>query len=85
LGIRTALGLKADADDAAIVAAVEALKTTASAHAAIARAAGLKDDAKPDAIEAAVKTLASQGDGKTIAAPRRTDPAIRSDTGDPIP
>lgn len=65
--LRTALGLKPDADAAAIVAAVEALKTTASAQAAIARAAGLDEGAEATAIQSAVTKLKSAADAGDTA------------------
>jgi phage I-like protein len=63
------LGLKADADEATALQAVEALKTTASTTALqaalspIAKAAGLKADADDKAVLAAVTTLAKAKDG----------------------
>ena len=63
--LRAALGLKDDAEEAAIVAAVTSLKTSVAAQAAglapIAKAAGLKEDAAAPAILAAVTTLAEAG------------------------
>ena len=74
--LRAALGLKDDAEEAAIVAAVTSLKTSVAAQAAglapIAKAAGLKEDAAAPAILAAVTTLAEAGkageDGAKITA-----------------
>ena len=65
--LREALGLPADADEAAIIAACKAAKSGAaatqaalqSALAPIAKAAGLKDDAEASAVLNAVTTLAT--------------------------
>ena len=66
--LREALGLKDDADETtAIAAAIDGLKTTASAHAAIARAAGLDDKAEATAIQAAVTTLKTAADAGETA------------------
>lgn len=68
--LRKALGLPDDADEAAIMAAIEKLKGGAatamqsalqSSLAPIAKAAGLKDDADATAILGAVTTLATAG------------------------
>ncbi|MDQ2084521.1 phage protease [Xanthobacteraceae bacterium Astr-EGSB] len=61
--LREMLGLAADADEAAILAAIRALKdkpALQSALAPIAKAAGLKDDADVTAIATAVTTLATR-------------------------
>jgi phage I-like protein len=62
-----ALGLKEDADEAAIVAAVKALKGKSmnAALAPIAKAAGVAVDTEPAALAAAVAKL---GDGTALAA-----------------
>jgi phage I-like protein len=72
--LRELLGLGGDADEAAILAAIRALKekpALQSALAPIAKAAGLKDDADAIAIATAVTTLAaraSQDQAATITA-----------------
>jgi len=65
--LRTALGLKADADETAIAAAVEALKATASTHAAIARAVGLDEGAEVTAVQTAVAKLKTAADAGETA------------------
>ncbi|MDQ2084699.1 phage protease [Xanthobacteraceae bacterium Astr-EGSB] len=61
--MRELLGLSADADEAAVMAAIRALKdkpALQSALAPIAKAAGLKEDADVTAIATAVTTLATR-------------------------
>jgi phage I-like protein len=66
--LREALGLKADADEAAALAAIGTLKSTVSTHAVtiagLAKAAGLKEDAEATALLVAVTGLADTQKGK---------------------
>ena len=62
--LRKALGLPEDADDGAILAAVEAATTAAAGLKAVAKAAGLEETAKPPEIEAAVTAANSAGNGE---------------------
>jgi phage I-like protein len=67
--LRTALGLAADADEAAILATCNKLTSLQSALAPIAKAAGLAEGADATAICAAVTTLATKaGSGDAVAA-----------------
>ncbi|MEX2480204.1 MAG: phage protease [Gammaproteobacteria bacterium] len=64
--LREALGLAADADEAAVLHSVGELKGSTSLQSAlapIAKAAGLKEDADQDAVLNAVTTLAANGSG----------------------
>lgn len=78
--LRTILGLKDDADQAAVIAKVKSLCSGAAANAVlapIAKAAGAKDDADAATVLQAVTTLA--GAAKTVLAPIAKAAGLKDD------